>query len=240
MRQHPLHPAFVHFPIALLSTTSLWDVAAWVTDDERWWFVAFVQCALGLACALPAATTGLLDLRKIAPDGPDLPPAKILAAREDFLEGSRSASEASEGREGTERPLLGAEGRASEASEGRGGTERPLLGAEGRARDSTANRHMASVALALVAYGASLWLRGGTAPPAGADRLAAVACGGLGFLALAAAGWYGAELVYRFGVGRASEEPRTSERRERVGQSARSAAPANELATHPERARLAP
>jgi uncharacterized membrane protein len=163
MRQHPLHPPFVHFPIALLSTTSLWDGAAWVTDDERWWFVAFVQCALGLACALPAATTGLLDLRKTAADGPEA---------------------------------------------------------------STANRHMASVALALVAYGASLWLRGGTAPPAGADRLAAFACGGLGFLALAAAGWYGAELVYRFGVGRASEEPRASERRE--------------PAPHRERARLAP
>ena len=66
----------------------------------------------------------------------DLLPRKIRAAREDFSEGGRSASEASEGRGGTERPLA-AEGRASEASEGRGGTERPLVArrAEGRARE---------------------------------------------------------------------------------------------------------
>ena len=51
-----------------------------------------------------------------APPRPDLLTPKILAAREDFSEGGRSASEASEGRGGTERPLA-AEGRAEERSE---------------------------------------------------------------------------------------------------------------------------
>jgi uncharacterized membrane protein len=66
---HPLHPILTDFPIALWSLVLFWDVLAlWLGGP--WWEVGFWTLLLGLAAAVGAALTGLLDARQIQPDGP--------------------------------------------------------------------------------------------------------------------------------------------------------------------------
>lgn len=63
----PLHPAFVHFPLALLPTAVLlaswavWKEAAWARKATR------VLLALGLAGALAAVVTGLFAEHAVEP-----------------------------------------------------------------------------------------------------------------------------------------------------------------------------
>ena len=64
MLGHPLHPAIVHFPIALLLSATLADVArvAGLTSDVH---IAAVLMAGGLAIGLVAMAAGLIDFAKL-------------------------------------------------------------------------------------------------------------------------------------------------------------------------------
>lgn len=70
---HPLHPSLVHLPIGLLVGGTLWEGVALWTGGVLWWEMAFWTLALGVATALPAAATGLLDFARI----PDAHPATV-------------------------------------------------------------------------------------------------------------------------------------------------------------------
>ncbi|MFW5921294.1 MAG: DUF2231 domain-containing protein, partial [Polyangiales bacterium] len=68
-RGHPLHPAFSHFPIALLAVVPVWDAfALWL--DPRWWVASWACLCAGLVAALPAVATGLVKLARIRDDAP--------------------------------------------------------------------------------------------------------------------------------------------------------------------------
>lgn len=62
---HPLHPPLVHFPIALLGTSLLFDLVGLLRDEPVWWAIAFWNIALGLVIAVVTASTGLLDSLKV-------------------------------------------------------------------------------------------------------------------------------------------------------------------------------
>ena len=68
MKHAPLHPALAHFPLALWTLLPLWDLLAWSNGTGPWWAIGFWTGLVALAFAVPAATTGLLDLRRL-PDG---------------------------------------------------------------------------------------------------------------------------------------------------------------------------
>ena len=64
MAAHPIHPALVHFPLGLLLTATLTDLARLAVS---WPDPRFTAClmALGLAAALPAMAAGLYDFRSL-------------------------------------------------------------------------------------------------------------------------------------------------------------------------------
>jgi uncharacterized membrane protein len=59
---HPIHPALVHFPLALWSVTWAWDVLGAWTGSQVWWQTGFWCLVAGTIMALPAAITGLMEL----------------------------------------------------------------------------------------------------------------------------------------------------------------------------------
>jgi len=61
---HPVHPALVHFPIGLLLTATLADIAGLVAGWPEPRFAALLM-ALGLAAALPTMAAGLYDFRRL-------------------------------------------------------------------------------------------------------------------------------------------------------------------------------
>lgn len=62
----PLHPMLVHFPVALLSVSLLWDGVGLVTAGSVWWALSFWSLVVGLLAALPAAATGLVDYANLS------------------------------------------------------------------------------------------------------------------------------------------------------------------------------
>ena len=64
MLGHPVHPALVHFPIALLLSATIADVA-WVTGITSNTQIAAVMMAAGLAAGLLAMGAGMIDLIKL-------------------------------------------------------------------------------------------------------------------------------------------------------------------------------
>lgn len=65
MRRAPLHPALAHFPVALWTLLPAWDIAALYRGDGPWWAIGFWTGAAGLALAVPAAASGILELRHL-------------------------------------------------------------------------------------------------------------------------------------------------------------------------------
>ena len=63
--RHPLHAAFVHFPVALLGTSLAFDLAGLVLDNPVFWTLAFWNIALGLSVSLLTVATGLADSRSV-------------------------------------------------------------------------------------------------------------------------------------------------------------------------------
>jgi uncharacterized membrane protein len=71
----PVHPALVHFPLALLLAAVVWDAVALATGDAFWGRAAWWTLIAGLATALPAAVTGLLDFLGLPRDHRAVPVA---------------------------------------------------------------------------------------------------------------------------------------------------------------------
>ena len=61
---HPIHPALVHFPLGLLLTATLADLAGLAAAWPEPRFAALL-IALGLAAALPTMAAGLWDFRRL-------------------------------------------------------------------------------------------------------------------------------------------------------------------------------
>jgi uncharacterized membrane protein len=59
--RHPLHPAFVHFPIALWTVTAGTDLAAWMSGQLNWWPLSEACLGLGVISGLLAMAAGALD-----------------------------------------------------------------------------------------------------------------------------------------------------------------------------------
>lgn len=67
---HPLHPPLTHLPLGLLVGAFVWDAVGLWRGGDPWWTLSFWTLALGLASAVPAALTGLLDLASLPEDHP--------------------------------------------------------------------------------------------------------------------------------------------------------------------------
>ncbi len=61
IRQHPLHPTMVVFPIAFLIGTPFSDIVFLVTGNTFWAEVAFWLASVGLGIGLMAALVGMID-----------------------------------------------------------------------------------------------------------------------------------------------------------------------------------
>lgn len=64
---HPLHPILVSFPVALFTTSFLFDLIYLWQHDALWYRVAFYGMAVGYAGALAAAVPGAIDFFLIVP-----------------------------------------------------------------------------------------------------------------------------------------------------------------------------
>lgn len=69
---HPIHPALVHFPVALWPVSLLWDIVGLWRGDPLWWQLSFWCLALGLIAALPAIAAGFMDYTSLPNDHPAL------------------------------------------------------------------------------------------------------------------------------------------------------------------------
>ncbi len=67
---HPLHPALVHFPIALWTASLAADGAMIATGAAFWGAAAWWSLVAGLAMAALAATVGFVDYSLLAPKHP--------------------------------------------------------------------------------------------------------------------------------------------------------------------------
>jgi len=63
---HPLHPALVHFPIALLLSATIADVA-WMAGITGFVHIGAVLMAAGLAAGLLAMGAGMVDFTRLDP-----------------------------------------------------------------------------------------------------------------------------------------------------------------------------
>jgi uncharacterized membrane protein len=78
--------------------------------------------------------------------------------------------------------------------------------ARGHPALATATRHMLEMLSAGSLFTVSLGVRGGSATPLGRVAIAIICLEGFGLLLLLAGGWYGGELVFRYGIGRSTDE----------------------------------
>jgi uncharacterized membrane protein len=65
IKQHPLHPALVSFPISFLVTTLLTDAVFWWRHDEFWAQLSFLLLAAGFVMGVLAALVGIADFAQI-------------------------------------------------------------------------------------------------------------------------------------------------------------------------------
>lgn len=63
--RHPLHPMFVHFPVALWTTSLAWDALGIGLGGAPWWTLSYWSLASGLAMAVPAAATGFAEFLRV-------------------------------------------------------------------------------------------------------------------------------------------------------------------------------
>ncbi len=73
MPRHPLHAPLVHFPLALLGTSLVFDVVGIVRGEALWWAIGFWNVALGLTVSVATAVTGFVDSLRVVPDSPASP-----------------------------------------------------------------------------------------------------------------------------------------------------------------------
>jgi len=66
---HPIHPMFVHFPIACWSIATIADVVNLIFGVQTWW-LSGVLLTIGIITALVAMLAGLIDLAKIDEKSP--------------------------------------------------------------------------------------------------------------------------------------------------------------------------
>lgn len=71
----PAHPLVVHFPIALLSTSLLWDALGLWTGIPTWWTMSYWTICAGLGMGVPALGTGFWEFVR----RPLSPPADRIA-----------------------------------------------------------------------------------------------------------------------------------------------------------------
>jgi uncharacterized membrane protein len=64
MKPHPIHPALVHFPLGLLLTATIVDIAHWAHLWPEPQFATWLMAA-GLLAALPTMAAGFCDFRKL-------------------------------------------------------------------------------------------------------------------------------------------------------------------------------
>lgn len=65
-RGHPFHPALIPFPIALLITAAVTDIAFWKTGSPLWAGCSYWLLIGGVGVGVLAAVTGLIDFVSIA------------------------------------------------------------------------------------------------------------------------------------------------------------------------------
>lgn len=66
----PVHPITVHFPVALLSVSVLWDALALWTGTGTWWTISYWTLVAGLIASLPAIATGFAEFVALPSDSP--------------------------------------------------------------------------------------------------------------------------------------------------------------------------
>jgi uncharacterized membrane protein len=84
---HPLHPALVHFPVALWSVTWVWDALGAYTGAAAWWQTGFWCLMAGTVMAAPAVITGVMELVALE----KAHPAESIAVRHMLLMGTAFA-----------------------------------------------------------------------------------------------------------------------------------------------------
>ena len=58
---HPIHPMLIAFPLALLTTSFIFDIIYLLTGNGKWSEIAFWMIAAGVISGLAAAVPGLID-----------------------------------------------------------------------------------------------------------------------------------------------------------------------------------
>ena len=89
---HPVHPALVHFPVALWSVTWVWDALGAYTGAAVWWQTGFWCLMAGTVMAAPAVITGVMEFIALE----KAHPAENIAVRHMLLMGTAFAVYAGE------------------------------------------------------------------------------------------------------------------------------------------------